>query len=45
VRSPSRPATRPLQKRSTSPRGRWLHGAAIDIDGGQVDPLRMSRYD
>jgi 3-oxoacyl-[acyl-carrier protein] reductase len=28
-----------------SPRGRWLHGAAIDIDGGQVDPLRMSRYD
>jgi 3-oxoacyl-[acyl-carrier protein] reductase len=28
-----------------SPRGRWLHGAAIDIDGGQVDPLRMARYD
>ena len=28
-----------------SPRGRWLHGSAIDIDGGQVDPLRMSRYD
>jgi len=28
-----------------SPRGRWLHGAAIDIDGGQVEPLRMSRYD
>jgi 3-oxoacyl-[acyl-carrier protein] reductase len=28
-----------------SPRGRWLHGAAIDMDGGQVDPLRMSRYD
>jgi 3-oxoacyl-[acyl-carrier protein] reductase len=28
-----------------SPRGRWLHGTAIDIDGGQVDPLRMSRYD
>ena len=28
-----------------SPRGRWLHGAAIDIDGGQVDPLRMSKYD
>jgi 3-oxoacyl-[acyl-carrier protein] reductase len=28
-----------------SPRGRWMHGSAIDIDGGQVDPLRMSRYD
>jgi 3-oxoacyl-[acyl-carrier protein] reductase len=28
-----------------SPRGRWLHGAAIDMDGGQVDPLRMSKYD
>lgn len=28
-----------------SPAGRWLHGTAIDIDGGQVDPLRMSRYD
>lgn len=28
-----------------SPRGRWLHGSTIDIDGGQVDPLRMSRYD
>jgi 3-oxoacyl-[acyl-carrier protein] reductase len=28
-----------------SPRGRWLHGSAIDMDGGQVDPLRMSRYD
>lgn len=28
-----------------SPRGRWIHGAAIDIDGGQVDPLRMYRYD
>jgi 3-oxoacyl-[acyl-carrier protein] reductase len=28
-----------------SPRGRWLHGTVIDIDGGQVDPLRMSRYD
>jgi 3-oxoacyl-[acyl-carrier protein] reductase len=28
-----------------SPRGRWLHGAAIDMDGGQVDPLRMSAYD
>ena len=28
-----------------SPAGRWLHGTAVDIDGGQVDPLRMSRYD
>jgi NAD(P)-dependent dehydrogenase (short-subunit alcohol dehydrogenase family) len=28
-----------------SPRGRWLHGAAIDMGGGQVEPLRMSRYD
>ena len=28
-----------------SPRGRWLHGAAIDMDGGQIVPLRMSRYD
>lgn len=28
-----------------SPRARWIHGAAIDIDGGQVDPLRMFRYD
>lgn len=28
-----------------SPRGRWLQGAAIDMDGGQVEPLRMSRYD
>jgi 3-oxoacyl-[acyl-carrier protein] reductase len=28
-----------------SPRGRWLHGTAIDMDGGQVEPLRMSRYD
>ena len=28
-----------------SPRGRWLHGAGIDIDGGQVEPLRMSRYE
>jgi len=28
-----------------SPRGRWLHGAAIDMDGGQIDPLRMARYD
>jgi 3-oxoacyl-[acyl-carrier protein] reductase len=28
-----------------SPRGRWLHGSTIDIDGGQVTPLRMSNYD
>jgi 3-oxoacyl-[acyl-carrier protein] reductase len=28
-----------------SPRGRLLHGAAIDIDGGQIVPLRMSAYD
>jgi 3-oxoacyl-[acyl-carrier protein] reductase len=28
-----------------SPQGRWLHGSAIDIDGGQVEPLRMSVYD
>ena len=28
-----------------SSRGRWLHGAAIDMDGGQVEPLRMSKYD
>jgi hypothetical protein len=28
-----------------SPHGRWLHGTAIDMDGGQVDPLRMSRYE
>lgn len=28
-----------------SPRGRWIHGAALDIDGGQVGPLRMSVYD
>ena len=30
---------------AVSERGRWLHGTGIDIDGGQVDPLRMSRYD
>jgi 3-oxoacyl-[acyl-carrier protein] reductase len=28
-----------------SPRGRWLHGTSIDIDGGQWVPVRMSRYD
>jgi 3-oxoacyl-[acyl-carrier protein] reductase len=28
-----------------SPRGSWIHGAAIDIDGGQVGPLRMTAYD
>ncbi|MEI8153595.1 MAG: SDR family oxidoreductase [Hyphomicrobiales bacterium] len=28
-----------------SPRGRWMHGAAVDMDGGQVIPLRMSKYD
>jgi 3-oxoacyl-[acyl-carrier protein] reductase len=28
-----------------SPRGEWLHGSAIDIDGGQIVPLRMSAYD
>jgi 3-oxoacyl-[acyl-carrier protein] reductase len=28
-----------------SPRGRWMHGSAVDIDGGQVAPLRMSQYD
>ena len=28
-----------------SPRGRLLHGTAIDIDGGQIVPLRMSVYD
>ena len=28
-----------------SPRGRWLHGTAIDIDGGQWVPLRMATYD
>jgi 3-oxoacyl-[acyl-carrier protein] reductase len=30
---------------AVSPHGRWLHGTAIDMDGGQVDPLRMSRYE
>jgi 3-oxoacyl-[acyl-carrier protein] reductase len=28
-----------------SPRGRLMHGAAIDMDGGQIVPLRMSPYD
>ena len=28
-----------------SPRGRWMHGSAVDMDGGQVVPLRMSEYD
>ena len=28
-----------------SPRGRWMHGTAVDMDGGQVEPLRMSKYD
>jgi len=28
-----------------SPQARWLQATAIDIDGGQLDPLRMSRYD
>ena len=28
-----------------SPRGGLFHGAAIDMDGGQVNPLRMSMYD
>jgi NAD(P)-dependent dehydrogenase (short-subunit alcohol dehydrogenase family) len=28
-----------------SPRGGWVHGSAIDIDGGQVGPLRMMVYD
>jgi len=28
-----------------SPRGRWMHGSAIDMDGGQVVPVRMSKYD
>lgn len=28
-----------------SPHGRLVHGAALDIDGGQSVPLRMSNYD
>jgi hypothetical protein len=28
-----------------SPRGRLLHGATIDMDGGQSVPLRMAKYD
>jgi 3-oxoacyl-[acyl-carrier protein] reductase len=28
-----------------SPQGSLFHGAAIDMDGGQVGPLRMSMYD
>jgi 3-oxoacyl-[acyl-carrier protein] reductase len=28
-----------------SPKGSWIHGSAIDIDGGQVGPLRMVAYD
>ena len=28
-----------------APRGRLLHGSAIDMDGGQITPLRMSVYD
>jgi NAD(P)-dependent dehydrogenase (short-subunit alcohol dehydrogenase family) len=28
-----------------SSRGSWVHGSAIDIDGGQVGPLRMMAYD
>ena len=28
-----------------SPSGSWCHGSAIDIDGGQVGPLRMQAYD
>lgn len=28
-----------------SPRGSLIHGTAIDMDGGQVSPLRMSMYD
>ena len=28
-----------------SPRGSWIQGSALDIDGGQVEPLRMKAYD
>jgi 3-oxoacyl-[acyl-carrier protein] reductase len=28
-----------------SPKGSWVHGSVIDIDGGQVGPLRMMAYD
>ncbi len=28
-----------------SSKGGWVHGSAIDIDGGQVGPLRMMAYD
>jgi 3-oxoacyl-[acyl-carrier protein] reductase len=28
-----------------SPRARWLHGSAIDMDGGQITPLRLSLYE
>jgi 3-oxoacyl-[acyl-carrier protein] reductase len=28
-----------------SPRGRWMHGSAVDMDGGQIVPVRMSAYD
>ena len=28
-----------------SPQGSLLHGTAIDMDGGQVNPLRMAMYD
>jgi hypothetical protein len=28
-----------------SPRGRLLHGSAVDMDGGQIVPPRMSVYD
>jgi len=34
-----------LVRFTVSPRGRLLHGSAIDIDGGQWVPLRMSSYD
>ena len=29
----------------TSPAGRWVHGTSIDIDGGQINPVRMSKYE